>query len=348
MQCRLLKVMRPAHCFACWAHAVLLLTALPYPSGAQQRRTLRSDQPLQPDPDDLTNHTGPIQAVTVDVKLKAPANSSNLQDRSQYFAICASAKDQHEDIAEWLEYHEQLGAGKIYVYDDGSDPPMLEPLVDFIKSGLVEYHFIGKSNQSTVLKPQLYVYDQCINRYKGNHQFIAFIDIDEFLFLRDPNISSMPQLLQDYESYGALAVNWVQFGSSGHLYRPRGSTMASYWKCIPRQHPENLHVKTIANTKYVEAALGPHHFTFSEGKKAVNENFELVDGPRSDSNEISRIALYHYVTKSREQYLTKMGRGSAMKNFKTIEFFDLTDSRATSDCKDAVEWMQSRGQQHQL
>lgn len=332
-------------CYACWAPAVLLVTVLATACTAQQHRALQSEQILQDD-DGLNSSVGSIKTVTVDVKLKPSANEGQLQDRSQYFAICVSAKDQHDDIEEWLEYHQQLGAGKIYVFDDNSSPPMLTQLIDYIKSGLVEYHFIGKSNHTSIPKPQLYVYDQCIDRYKAQHQFIAFIDIDEFLFIRDPNISSMPQLLQDFESYGGLAVNWVQFGSSGHLYRPQGSTMGSYWKCIPRQHPENLHVKTIANTKYVQRASGPHHFAYSEGKLAVNEKFETVEGPKSASNEISRVALYHYVTKSREQYVSKMGRGSAMKNFKTIEFFDETESRATSDCTDAVERMQARSQQH--
>ena len=335
-------------CYAPWAYALLLPVLLAVtPSSAQQRRALRSEQLLQEDFEALNTSAGSIKAVTVDVKLQASADSSKLQDRSQYFAICVSAKDQHDDIAEWLQYHEQLGAGKIYVYDDSSNPPMLAQLTDYIKSGLVEYHFIGKSNHSSIPRPQLYVYDQCIDRYRSKHQFMAFIDVDEFFFLRDPNISSMPQLLQEYEDHGALVVNWVQFGSSGHMHRPHGSTMASFWKCIPKHHPENLHVKTIANTKYVERATGdPHHFSYLEGKQAVNEKFQPVEGARSAANEISRVALYHYVTKSREEYLAKISRGSAMKNFKTIDFFDAVESEATSDCTDARDSVQSKSQQH--
>jgi hypothetical protein len=43
---------------------------------------------------------------------------------------------------------------------------------------------------------------------------MAFIDVDEFLVLRD-GTSSVPALLRDYEQYGGLVVNWVMFGSSG-------------------------------------------------------------------------------------------------------------------------------------
>ena len=34
----------------------------------------------------------------------------------------------------------------------------------------------------------------------------------------------------DYEAYGGLGVNWVVFGSSGHLRRPAGGTIPSYWQ----------------------------------------------------------------------------------------------------------------------
>jgi hypothetical protein len=43
---------------------------------------------------------------------------------------------------------------------------------------------------------------------------MAFVDVDEFLLLRD-GTPDMPTLLKDYEQYGGLVVNWVMFGSSG-------------------------------------------------------------------------------------------------------------------------------------
>jgi hypothetical protein len=46
------------------------------------------------------------------------------------------------------------------------------------------------------------------HRYRTGHQWIAFLDCDEFLVIADPNIADLPQLLQSYEEYGGLAVNW--------------------------------------------------------------------------------------------------------------------------------------------
>ena len=322
-----------------WVLVSCLVTA----HSSQQRRHLRASGNSEEAFAQLSNSTSNETALLVSVKSLDATNSPQAKARSEYFAICVSAKDQHDDICEWIEHHEGLGAGKIYLFDDSSNPPMLDKLKRFIQSGLVEYHFIGQSNHTSILRPQLYVYDQCITRYRSRHQFIAFIDVDEFFFLRDQSVANMPALLHEYEAEAGLAVNWVQFGSSGHIHRPQGGTLANFWKCIPSQHPENLHVKTIANTLYVDrVSSDPHHFLYFEGKTAVNEKFEPVDGPRSGHHDISRIALYHYVTKSRDEYMKKIERGSAMKNFKTLEFFDKVETEATEECQDAMQWAQAR------
>ena len=321
----------------------VIASCLLTPHATQQRRYLREGEDSPEPSAGLTNSSLAEVTVILNVKSVDVTHSPQAEARSQYFAICVSAKDQHEDINEWIEHHEKLGAGKIYIYDDSSNPPMLGQVKNHIQSGLVEYHFIGQSNHTSISRPQLYVYDQCINRYRSRHQFIAFIDVDEFLFLRDKSVANIPALLHEYEEYGGLAVNWVQFGSSGHIHRPHGGTLANFWKCIPLQHPENLHIKTIANTLYVNCASGdPHHFLYHKGKTAVNERFEAVEGSRSSRNEISRIALYHYVTKSREEYESKIQRGSAMKNFKTMEFFDAVEQEAVEECRDAMQWARTR------
>ena len=262
-------------------------------------------------------------------------------DSSQYFAVCVAARDQHLDIDEWVVHHEKLGAGKIYVYDDNSDPPMRDQLQPHIQSGLVDYHFIERDNHTTIERPQLWVYNECIKQYRDRHQFIAFIDVDEFLFLRDPSFASMPALLREYEEYGGLAVNWVLFGSAGHIHRPEGGTLANYWKCVPLSHPENLHVKTIANMKFIAHASGtPHFFMYNEDKTAVSESFEVVEGPKTHKNVIERVSIYHYVTKSKDEFRSKTARGSGMKNHKEGGFWDVIERWAIDDCRDGMLWAQ--------
>ncbi len=51
----------------------------------------------------------------------------------------------------------------------------------------------------------------------------------------------------------------------------------------------------------------------------------------------NRIALYHYVLKSWEDFATKLARGTPTENRKTWEFFDTIDSQATNTCDFAVQ-----------
>ena len=75
-----------------------------------------------------------------------------------------------------------------------------------VKLGLVEYHQLW--GNETDRKPQLFIYDECLRLFSARHTWIAFVDADEFLMLRDHRVGDLPSLLQEYEAYGALVVNW--------------------------------------------------------------------------------------------------------------------------------------------
>lgn len=50
-----------------------------------------------------------------------------------YVAACLAVKDQHRDLAEWLDWHASLGVSRFYLMDAGSDPPLDELLVPYVQ-----------------------------------------------------------------------------------------------------------------------------------------------------------------------------------------------------------------------
>ena len=52
---------------------------------------------------------------------------------------------------------------------------------------------------------------------------MGFIDVDEFLVIKDRSVTDLPTLLKRFEGKGGVAVNWRLFGSSGHLQKPAGT-----------------------------------------------------------------------------------------------------------------------------
>ena len=73
-------------------------------------------------------------------------------------------------------------------------------------------------------------------------------------------------------------------------------------------------------------------FLLQEGKYAVNSARQKIQGPRSAQVVIGRVALNHYVTKSLDEFLQKIARGSGMGNQKTMHFFRQVQASATHNC----------------
>ena len=242
-------------------------------------------------------------------------------------ALCLSVKDEHKDLREWIDYHRSIGVSKFYVFDNNSSKPMLSILTDYIQAELVQYHYlVGKS----MAHPQFEVYNKCLQLYRSFHTFIGFIDADEYIVI--PDKRPLADVLQPYAKYGGLVINWRQIGPSGHVKRPEGGILANYWQCFMEDDDNNKHVKTIAVAAHARSSNGAHAFKYLDGYSAVNTRFEPIDGPFSSPPDFSKIFLYHYVTRSREDYEAKMVRGSGAKRHKPIGFFHIVEKLSTANC----------------
>jgi hypothetical protein len=120
--------------------------------------------------------------------------------------------------------------------------------------------------------------------------------------------------------------------------RPHGGVLVNYQACLPSEQVENTHVKVVANTAHLLTVGDDPHSVFyrTRGKFTVNELGARVHGAKSEAPSHTKVALHHYLTKSRAEYIAKMKRGSAAGNFKTMEFFEAIEELANATCADAV------------
>jgi hypothetical protein len=61
-----------------------------------------------------------------------------------------------------------------------------------------------------------------------------------------------------------------------------------------------------------------------------------VTQARTATSSHTKIALFHYLTKSEQEYMHKMRRGSAAGNYKSPEFFYTINQYATDTCTAAI------------
>ena len=230
---------------------------------------------------------------------------------SFYIAAVLIIKNEGPYLREWLEYHKFIGFEHFFIYDNESTDNTKEILHNYIKQGLVSYTFAsGKSRQ-------MQCYEDAIARYKHKVRWLAFIDADEYIYLKES--SSIRSFLKQYEDYAGIAINWVMFDSNHHKAKPTsGYVISNYTQHLKNLDAiiENRHIKTIVNPQYIHHFSNPHLpflnlSAFFASKKIVTSNQEKNAYPLTNKNFTTKIQINHYFSKSEEEYLIKINRGLA-------------------------------------
>lgn len=258
--------------------------------------------------------------------------AKDYQDGKSYVAACLVIRDDHDSVIEWINHHLSLGIRPIYVYDHLSLPPLDTILKRYIIDGRIVYERIDLLSQTNGLSPQLFSYNKCLTDHGGKHKWLAFLDVDEFLMFRNGQpVQSLPAFLTAYESFSALAVHWILFGSSEHDSKPLQSVLRSYIKCMPLNHGQHLFVKSIVNTGCtVGTTDSPHSFKHNCSSPSVRTNMSPIDGATADDLPVhDTLVIHHYATKSLEDFELKVLKGSGMRRQRGWDYFFFVDGWST-------------------
>ncbi|PNW77661.1 hypothetical protein CHLRE_10g446150v5 [Chlamydomonas reinhardtii] len=283
----------------------------------------------------------------------AAAAASGSGSDAGYSALCAVGRNENRYVREWVDYHKCLGFSRIYLYDHGSSVPMSSELGPHLDSGFLHYVNFSAAHRkfqegytsdlerfmSTV---QGQAYKHCMEQWGSRHTFIGFIDLDEFLVLYDPGLSSVNDLLRDYEQFPGLSIYWVLLGSSGHVARPKAPVVESYTACTPHDHKFNTQFKTFVNTRFKPTMYSPHRAVFNATSPdnlepyMVNEHRQRIARGRNKNSTHERGAVFHYVTKSFEDFSEKMNRGGGAGVTRPKYYFTLMDRYSKATCDGAL------------
>jgi GT2 family glycosyltransferase/SAM-dependent methyltransferase len=233
-------------------------------------------------------------------------------------AVCAIFKDEAAYIREWVEFHQLMGVERFYLYNNNSSDRYLDALQTHIESGAVILHEWPQQHA------QLHVYEHCLKTHGSETDWLAFIDIDEFLF--SPKAKLLPDVLADYAEYPGVGVNWVMFGSGGHKQKPKGGVLENFLRRgqldagLPYENlrlpdgsyrAENSHIKSIVQPSKVLSVVNPHHVLYAGDAKAVDENQQPISGSFTDKVSVEHLRINHYWSKSEDECRYKFGKGMA-------------------------------------
>ena len=248
--------------------------------------------------------------------------------------LCVITKNEGRDLAEWLLFHLFLGFKKIIVYDNNSTDSTNELVRSCMAYGSIEYVFWPKPFS------QIKAYNDCLKRFGKECDWMAFLDVDEFLVL--PKHRRIDSFLDSMAIHKAIGLNWRIFGSNGEKFIKNDLVTATFLNRAPDSFSANRHIKSILRPEITVKALNPHFFLLkrvsllsfrrheyvnSSGQKA----FWLKPGKTLDTGDSEIAVIHHYFTKSEEHYQKKLLRGNADKKAKRMDVFKRNDRNELID-----------------
>ena len=219
-----------------------------------------------------------------------------------YLSVSCIFRNEAPYLREWVEFHRLVGVDHFFLYDNRSEDDPGAVLAPYVEEGLVTLHDWPEH------PGQRSAYDHCVTEHENDSRWIAFIDLDEFLF--SPLGAPLPEIVRDYEDAPGIGVAWILFGTSGHERRPPGLVTENY--TLRSAATGNNFLKHIVDPKRTVQCVSPHAFIFSDGL-SVDENHVPIRAKsgRTATPSRERLRINHYTTKSEEEWRAKLAGDGA-------------------------------------
>lgn len=203
-------------------------------------------------------------------------------------------KNEAMNIDEWVQHYLSMGAGKIFLIDNGSTDDTVSKAKAWVAKGVVELVEYPQRHSQTrhywAAFKQLNIGRKC--------KWLIVADLDEFWFC--PSGETIAAQMDDFRDFDVIYGNWRVFGSNGQTQHPASIRQALTLR-VPGLH---FHTgrKYMCRTTVVTSghSMGIHTLNGARSERTVSDN--------------ERFHINHYVVQSLEYFQkVKMTRGSATK-----------------------------------
>ena len=235
-------------------------------------------------------------------------------------AMCAIFQNEAPFLKEWIEFHKLQGVQHFYLYNNNSVDDYLAILTPYIHSGDVtlvnwaQAYQYGQKDQWG--KVQAGAYKHCLLHYGPKAKWMAFVDIDEFLFC--PSGEKLSRFLSRYTAYGAVCANWRIFGTSNVTdIPPQKCVIETLTKCSSVQLIANKSFKSIAQPKYVKDVINPHSCILKDGFCTVDADGNQVVSSYCCEHEpqYDKICINHYWARTERFYWEQKVPSAAKRGY---------------------------------
>lgn len=241
-----------------------------------------------------------------------------------FLSIVAVVRDENDYLEEWMRYHiEEIGVDHFYIYDNESAVPVKE----FLES--VGFKYMDKVTIEpwpTTSYVQADSYNDFLKRYGAETRWFSAMDPDEYIVIKDKS-KSLKEFLNENHMYSSIACPWVHFNANGQVHKEPGTDMERFTKAVDW----GTGGKKIARTSRVRC--------FTSYLPDIPLSYPYTQLSFSDKKVTDYFQLNHYYTRSYDEFMGKLKRGSSNPNFrrKITDFFELNPDLRYLDTGEIIE-----------
>lgn len=220
-------------------------------------------------------------------------------------AVVAMVRDEKPFLDEWLVYHRFLGVDHFFVYDDEPDLSMAEFLKPHCQHVTVvpwferHRHLPGRNKQTKA-------YTHALSNGLGSFEWVAYIDVDEFLLFK--RHSSIQEFLSSLDrSVSSVSLNWMLFGHNGFHDDPAGLVTSALTR---RMFLPACQCKSISRCGDIARVESAHRVVLRRGRRVGATGGEFLERQVAPGT-VDVACVNHYQCRSFARWMSRFDRGVA-------------------------------------
>ena len=233
--------------------------------------------------------------------------SANIKNNLNYkIVLCTVAKEENKYIKEYIDYYLNYGVNKIYIYDnnDRKGERFDKILSEYINNNTVKIINIRGKKQV-----QVDAFNHCSWINFQRYNWMLLFDVDEFIFLK--NYTDIKDYLkeQKFDQCKAIFLNELVHTDNDQIFYQNKSVIERFPEININR--SIIMVKSILKGKIKRTRIVNNHVIRlnwtgcdGSGKKIQFSNIH------THNPDFKNYFFAHYFSKSSEEYLWKIGKGS--------------------------------------
>ena len=216
--------------------------------------------------------------------------------------LCTLGKEENKYIIEFLDYYNNYGINKIFLYDNNN---INGENFDIILRDYIKKKFVNIINFRGIKKPQLKMLNDCYKNNFKKYDWFLFFDIDEFIVLKRYNNIKSFLINTKFNKCKIIHLNRAFHTDNNQIYYKNLSLFKRFpnavynvktVKPIIRGHIPNLKITNqhTGTSKYIAC----NGFGKKFNKKKVDFKYNYIK---------------HFFSKSTEEFIDKINKGTIFR-----------------------------------